>query len=214
MDDLLRAAYDAGAAAYAAALPDLRAETTSDQTWISAFADVVARSPVSVVADVGCGHGRMTPVLSARGVDVVGSDLSPAMIAIAKAAHPGVRFEVAPLDAQPWADGSVGGVLAWYSVIHTPPEALPRVFAEWRRVLAPAGHVLLAFQEGAGTRPLAWAARQGFGLEARLQSVTEVTDALVASGFTVVDSGVRPPAAAHERDPQGFVLARVAEPAC
>src|SRR4051794_9745700 len=34
------------------------------------------------------------------------------------------------------------------SIIHTPPEHLPEVFAELRRVLAPGGHVLVAVHVG------------------------------------------------------------------
>ncbi|MFD4664838.1 MULTISPECIES: class I SAM-dependent methyltransferase [Streptomyces] len=40
------------------------------------------------------------------------------------------------------ADGSLGGIIAWYSIVHTPPELLPVVFAEFHRVLAPGGHLL------------------------------------------------------------------------
>ena len=46
------------------------------------------------------------------------------------------------------ADAVLGGVVAWYSTVHTPPESLPAVFAECHRVLAPGGHMLLAFKVG------------------------------------------------------------------
>ena len=39
-------------------------------------------------------------------------------------------------------------MLAWYSVIHVPDERVPEAFAEFCRVLAPGGLVLLAFQVG------------------------------------------------------------------
>ena len=35
-------------------------------------------------------------------------------------------------------------VCSWYSVIHIPPPELPPYFAEFRRVLAPGGYLLLA----------------------------------------------------------------------
>jgi SAM-dependent methyltransferase len=209
MTDRLRDAYDAGAAEYAAAVPDLRAETASDRGWITRFGGLVAASSVPIVTDVGCGHGRMFGPLRTLGVEVVGSDLSPAMVELARIANPGSRVEVAPLHRQPWSDHSVGGVLSWYSLIHTPPEDLLAVCAEWRRILAPDGHVLLAFQHGTGTRPLAWAARHGLRLEARLQSVPHVTDALVTAGYHVLDAAVREHELAHEHDPQGFLLAQI-----
>ncbi|MBE1467118.1 SAM-dependent methyltransferase [Kibdelosporangium phytohabitans] len=46
------------------------------------------------------------------------------------------------------ADGAVGGILAFYSIIHAPPRLLPAVFSEFQRVLAPGGHLLLGFFAG------------------------------------------------------------------
>lgn len=43
-------------------------------------------------------------------------------------------------------DGILGGVVAWYSIIHTPPRAVAGLFGEFARVLAPGGQLLLAFQ--------------------------------------------------------------------
>lgn len=39
-------------------------------------------------------------------------------------------------------------MLAWYSLIHTPPPQLPAVVAELARVLRPGGHLLAAVQVG------------------------------------------------------------------
>jgi SAM-dependent methyltransferase len=46
------------------------------------------------------------------------------------------------------ATDALGGVVAWYSIIHTPPDRLPVVFSEFHRVLRPGGHLLVAFQVG------------------------------------------------------------------
>lgn len=45
-------------------------------------------------------------------------------------------------------DGALGGVLVWYSLIHTPPPQLPAVITELARVLRPGGLLLTAFQAG------------------------------------------------------------------
>ena len=74
------------------------------------------------VADVGCGTGRLTAYLDGLGIDVVGIDLSPGMIAVARRAYPALRFEVGSMTALDLPDGGVAGVLAWYSIIHTPPD--------------------------------------------------------------------------------------------
>ncbi|OKH99228.1 hypothetical protein A6A06_27125 [Streptomyces sp. CB02923] len=41
-----------------------------------------------------------------------------------------------------------GGIVARYSIIHTPPEVLPTVFEEFHRALAPGGQLLLGFHVG------------------------------------------------------------------
>ncbi len=51
-------------------------------------------------------------------------------------------------------DAGVGGLCAWYSVIHIPDDVLPAVFAEFHRVLVPGGVALLAFQIGDRPRHL------------------------------------------------------------
>ena len=206
MDDVA-GTYDLGVEEYARTLPDLRAETAADIALLERFAALVLDTGNARVADVGCGYGRLTGPLRTLGLEPIGTDISPGMLRVARRTHPDTRFELAPLDALPAANGSVGGVLSWYSIIHTAPEDLPAAFTEWRRVLAPGGLVLLGFQHGEGARPLAWATRLGRGLEARLQSVAQVTDLLGAAGYAVVDSVVRAPEGA-ERQPQGFVLAR------
>lgn len=70
------------------------------------------------------------------------------MIGLARQAHPDLRFDEGSMTALDLADGVLGGILAFYSVIHTPPPHVPAVFAEFRRVLAPEGLVLLGFFAG------------------------------------------------------------------
>jgi hypothetical protein len=45
-------------------------------------------------------------------------------------------------------DQSLGGVLAFWSVIHVPDHAVPGVFAEFRRVVRPGGPLLVGFHVG------------------------------------------------------------------
>lgn len=72
------------------------------------------------VVDAGSGTGRMAPVLSTRGLDYLGVDLSPVMVRTAGALHPGHRFVVGALTDLPLPDTFVDGVLCWYSIIPAP----------------------------------------------------------------------------------------------
>ena len=74
-----------------------------------------------------------------------GVDLSPVMIGLARAAYPGLRFDVGSMDALDAVDGELAGIVSWYSVIHAAPPEMPAYFAEFSRVLAPGGYLLIAF---------------------------------------------------------------------
>jgi SAM-dependent methyltransferase len=150
-DDAVRAAYDEAAALYAQRFADpLLREHPVERGLLAAFAELVRSNGGRPVADLGCGPGYLTAHLSSLGLEAFGVDLSPAMIELARAAHPELRFEVGSMDALGAlgvADGSLGGVLSRYSIIHLAPARLPAVVAEFSRILAPGGHLLLSFGE-------------------------------------------------------------------
>ena len=142
---------------------------------------------------------------------MVGIDLSPGMIAVARRAYPSLRFEVGSMTALDLPDGGVAGVLAWYSIIHTPPDGLPAVVAELRRVLAPGGHLLLGFQAGADEhRSMTHAYGHDVECDAWLHSPDTVAALLESAGFVVDARLVREPVG-RERRSQASLLASVPE---
>ncbi|WP_042435905.1 class I SAM-dependent methyltransferase [Streptacidiphilus anmyonensis] len=149
-----RASYDTLASSYADAVRDLLEETPYERALLTLFADFVKRGGGGPVADVGCGPGRITGFLSGLGVEAFGLDLSPAMIEVARREHPGLRFEVASMTdldrAVDLADGSLAGLVAWYSLIHVPDDVIGTVFAQFRRLLRPGAPLLLGFHVGEG----------------------------------------------------------------
>ncbi|MFF3909612.1 class I SAM-dependent methyltransferase [Streptomyces sp. NPDC001848] len=150
-DDALRAtrdAYDAAAPVYAQLFRDELRDRPLDRAILSAFAEVVSASGNGQVADLGCGPGHITAHLDELGLAAFGVDASPEMIKLARDAYPGLRFDVGSMAALDIADGGLGGVLSRWSVIHTPPQELPVIFAEFHRVLAPGGHLLIGFSAG------------------------------------------------------------------
>jgi ubiquinone/menaquinone biosynthesis C-methylase UbiE len=99
--------------------------------------------------DVGCGTGFLSLELAARGHRVVGVDLAPSMLALArqKAAAQGlsVRFEAADGENLPFPPQSFDLVISRHVLWTLPhPEA---AVDDWRRVLRPGGR--LAIVDGA-----------------------------------------------------------------
>lgn len=149
-----REAYDAVAPAYAQMFRDELRDRPLDRAFLGAFAEAVRASGDGRVADLGCGPGHVTAYLGELGLVAFGVDASPAMIESARQAYPGLRFDVGSMTALDIADSVLDGVLARWSVIHTPPHELPVILAEFHRVLAPGGHLLVGFSASDGpSRP-------------------------------------------------------------
>ncbi|MFD9866578.1 methyltransferase domain-containing protein [Streptomyces niveus] len=142
-----RDAYDAAAVTYAELYSDTLRDSPLDRAVLGLFAEVVGANGDGGgrVADLGCGPGHITAHLSELGLTAFGVDASPVMIGLAREAHPGLRFDVGSMTGLDIADGALGGVLSRWSVIHTPPGELPVILAEFHRVLAPGGHLLIGF---------------------------------------------------------------------
>jgi ubiquinone/menaquinone biosynthesis C-methylase UbiE len=203
-------AYDTVAEDYATYLPDTRAEAPLDIVMIDAFAEAVTSGDDARVLDAGCGAGRMSRYLTERGCLVEGVDLSPSMVDMARRDHRDLEFTVGSLTNLPYPDDQFGGVMLWYSIIHTPPAGQARIFAEATRVLRPTGHLLVGFQSGEGTRDVSGAYRQ-FGheiqLERYLYTADQVASQLDAAGLREVCRLVRR-ARGKERDDQAVLLAK------
>jgi SAM-dependent methyltransferase len=206
--DATRRSYDATADAYAEWIRDELATKPFDRSVLAVFAELV-HGPV---ADVGCGTGRITAHLAGLGVDVSGMDLSPGMLTAARRAHPDLTFTEATMTALPIADGTLGGVVAWYSTIHVPDDDLPTALAEFRRVLRPGGLLQLAFQAGTGVEHRTRAADHDVSLTFHHRQPDAMADLLRANGFTVRAQFLRAPDTEGpypENTPQAYVLAFV-----
>ncbi|KAA2265750.1 methyltransferase domain-containing protein [Solihabitans fulvus] len=202
-----RASYDTVAVNYAELLDGQLQNKPFDRAMLTAFADVVKAADGGPVAELGCGPGLITAHLHSLGLAIRGIDLSPKMVAVARQRHPELQFDEGSMLDLDLPDESLRGVLAWYSIIHTPPEQLPVMFAEFHRVLAPGGHLMIAFKVGDELRHLA----QGYGHEISLDvywlSPDRVAELASHTGMVEVGRLVRR-ADPDEKGPQGFFLAR------
>jgi SAM-dependent methyltransferase len=185
-----RAAYDAVASLYAEHVGDWLRSKPLERALLTAFAELVQTRGTRPVADIGCGPGYVTAHMHTLGPTTFGIDLSSAMVAQAREAHPELRFIEGSMATLDLADEVLGGILAIYSIIHIPPRQLPAVFTEFHRVLAPDGHLLLGFFAGNDPVPEEFDHKVS---RAYRWSPDGLAELLRQSGFVEVASLVREP---------------------
>ncbi|MFE0509314.1 class I SAM-dependent methyltransferase [Streptomyces sp. NPDC058964] len=208
-----RSSYDTIAKEYTDRYPDHLADRPVDRAMITAFAELAGRAAPAPVADLGSGPGFVTARLHDLGVPAFGVDVSPRMVALAREAHPHLRFHIGSMTSLDLPDGTLSGIVALYSIIHVPDEHLPATFAEFHRTLVPGGHVLLGFQcgDGDGTGHLRLTERfgHGIGLDYHWRTPEAVSGLLAGAGLRPCATTVREPSD-EEKRPRAYVLARKA----
>lgn len=206
--DAVRAAYAERAGEYATALGSMSAVHPDDLDFVSRWAGGLD----GPVLDLGCGPGHWTAFLAGRdgaghdaaerglahgghaereragraGLDVSGVDPVPAFVRHARRTHPGVRYEVGSAEHLRAADGSIGGVLAWYSLVHHAPDGIGEPLREIERVLRPGGRLLVGFFEAPTLEPFDHAV-----VTAWRWPVDELAARLDAAGLTVLETTTR-----------------------
>jgi SAM-dependent methyltransferase len=183
----IRDSYDTVAADYVTLVKGPETLDRISLALLHAFADLVLDAGRGPVADLGCGPGWFTDLLAGHGLEAFGVDLSPGMVEQARRAYPHLRFEVGSMTALDLPDGELGGVLAFFSTHHTPPEYLPVVYAEFARVLAPGGLLMLSGHVGDDEHRSPQHAYGGHPVtyESHLIPADRVAGLVAAAGFTV-----------------------------
>ncbi|MEU6186497.1 class I SAM-dependent methyltransferase [Nocardia sp. NPDC047038] len=199
-----RAAYDDVAELYTELFRHHLAGAVLDRAMLGAFVESVAGNGSGPIADVGCGPGRITGHLAALGAQVFGIDLSPRMVELARVEHPQLLFAQGSVEQLPIGNEALGGIVAWYSLIHLPPDRVPHVLSEFHRVLASKGHVLLAFQTA--DQPDAVEAFDHKVTRAYRWAPKRLVRLLGDAGFAMIARMVREPGP-DERFGQAYLLA-------
>ncbi|MFD0558509.1 methyltransferase family protein [Stackebrandtia endophytica] len=210
------AAYDSVAELYAEMARDELSTVPFERSMISVFAEFTrsfqaerkqSGGEAGLVAELGCGPGRVTAHLRDLGLDTFGIDLSPVMIDLATKTYPDLRFEVGSMDDLDIPDASLDGAVAWYSIIHAPADELPRFFAEFSRVLVPGGYLLLGFFEAGDGNPITPFDHRV--TTAYAWPIGELVDLAGEAGFAEVGRMTREPNDDERRLRRGHLLMRL-----
>lgn len=187
--DQVQAAYSARADEYIEAVGKIEHAAMQDRDYVRAWAHGIDGR----VVDVGCGPGQWTNHLRQEGVDIEGVDPTAAFIERAQQHYPSVPYRVGWAEDLGVPDASLGGILAWYSLIHTAPESIDVPLAEFARCVRPGGGLLVGFFDGAAREPFDHTVTTAY-----YWSVDALAERIERAGFTVTeaqtraDPGVRP----------------------
>jgi len=181
-DTRIRDEYAARAGEYTELFGDIGQMDDVDRERIGRWADGVDGR----ILDAGCGPGHWTAFLADRGADAEGIDLVPEFVAGASARFRQIPYRVASLTDAAISAGSLGGVLAWYSLIHASPDELPLLLAAARRATREGGRLLAGFFDGPDGEPFPHAVTA-----AHYWSVDGMSTLLERAGFSVIDSDAR-----------------------
>ncbi|WP_152190610.1 class I SAM-dependent methyltransferase [Georgenia satyanarayanai] len=179
--DAVREAYSARAAEYTDAVGMIEHAVQRDRDYLLAW----ARGVEGRILDVGCGPGQWTSYLHDRGVDIEGVDPVAAFVADARTRYPDARYRTGRAEDLGVAAGSLGGVLAWFSLIHTDPRLIDVPLAELARCLRAGGSLAVGFFVGPDREPFDHAVTTAY-----TWSVDGLTVHLGRAGFTVEDAQV------------------------
>ena len=198
----VEAAYSARAADYVEQLGSVASLHPSDRALIRSWAAQVE----GPILDAGCGPGHWTAYLVEHGNDVRGVDQVPEFIDHARRTYPHVSFELGSFDTLHDVSDSVGGVLAWYSLIHHEPSTVRAALEEFARVIRSGGSLLLGFFIGPAVEPFDHAV-----VTAYRWSPEALSTELRAAGFDIVETHTRVGRTLKPR-PHGAIVAQLALP--
>jgi trans-aconitate methyltransferase len=181
------AAYGDNAALYIELFADTDAAHEEDRALIERWAATID----GPILDAGCGPGHWTAFLHDRGHEVAGIDATPEFLAHARRVRPELRWSRGDLRELDLVGESLGGILAWYSLIHMAPDDAVGVLRRFADALAPGGGLLLGFfsQSEAQSQPhrfdhritTAWA-----------WPMSEMSAVLEQAGLTLTEGHERP----------------------
>ena len=189
--------YNKTAKNYADKFGDELSHKHLDKILLTAFAS--ENKNKGKMIDLGCGPGQTTRFLADCDVkDLVGADLSPDMIKVAKSINPQIDFVTADMLQLSYPDNSFGAAIAFYSIVHFDYNQIKDAFAEINRALISKGQFLFSFHIGDNILHLDDFLEHPVNIDFYFYDTQRIIDLLTATGFDIIDNIERPPYKDHE----------------
>ena len=131
-------------------------ETGSGISYISLLRiaeRMVAPAPGDTILDAGCGDGRFLLELGKRGTELFGVDMSLRALRYAAGFNPRAMLSAQSIAALGLRSESFSTIALLETLEHVPPDAVPRVLSELKRVLKPGGKMIVSVPTPLLARP-------------------------------------------------------------
>ncbi len=209
----VRESYDRLSEEYARRIYGELAHKPFDREQLDRFA---RQTRAGLVCDIGCGPGHVARYLHDAGAKVIGLDLSPRMLEVARELNPAIPFEAGDMFALPFADEALAGIAAFYAIVNIPEPSLPAVFRELHRVLRAGGLLLIAFHTGGESLFVDELWGQRITMNFHFFETQSIERLLTAAGFTLEQSLERSPYApeVEHQSRRSYIFARKPGLAC
>ena len=184
--------YNTVADDYAAERSDELTRKHFDRLLLKEFA--LVNHNKGLLADFGCGPGQATKFLYDLGVkDIVGIDISPAMIEAARKLYPDISFATGNLLDLPYGPGHFSSAVAFYAIVHFTEEQVKTALCEINRVLKQGGQLLFSYHVGDETVHFDKAHDKEIDIDLYFFPTEKILAMLPATGFRVIDALERYP---------------------
>lgn len=146
------------------------------------------------ILDIGCGPGQTTKFLSDEGcTNIIGTDISPVMIAEAKRINPQLNFEVADALSLNYNTDTFAAAVAFYAIVNLDYPVIKTAFTEINRVLKPGAPFLFSFHTGDDIVHLDELLNENVNIDFYFLDVDSIISLLKETCFSVTDALVRYP---------------------
>lgn len=147
LNNLTIKAYDKTAEKYHIHFKNEIKKHAYDKAILDTFSKLISKG--GMICDVGCGpSGQIGEYLLAKNHEVIGIDISPECIKIARQHIPEIEFKVMDMIHTDFKDQMFEGLVSFYSIIFTPKQDLNKILTEFHRILKKDGKLLLVVKKG------------------------------------------------------------------
>lgn len=178
--------YDKTAKNYADKFIDELSHKHLDRILLKSFAS--ENCDKGKLIDLGCGPGQTTKYVCECGLtDILGVDISPNMVTVAKNINPQLNFETADILSLKYPDRFFASAIAFYSIVHFDYGQIKTAFKEIKRVLTDNGQFLFSFHIGDNLVHMDNFLDHQVNIDFYFFEITKMMDLLTETGFEIID---------------------------